>query len=267
MPDLENSRKRCRVGPGQTAGETAEKQPEKHPKHPKQKFFGCLAAHPAVSRLFSRQFTRGPLGTFFGCFQGPAFGASVAGRADRKIFCPSLKGRKAPRNPQKKFTQKSITEFTLSEYSYLNLEMTTQGSLSLRALSENPIPPPNKKHVNSTTPPRRQVPDLLKMPVSRLFVLYASLPRKSGARLRDHMSGHVRPRQGTEICNFGAPSPLEALHWIFCFFFSIYVQFSKTSPLKSGESSEKSSGENRVKSCHVCGCQLHEIMFSELIWQ
>ena len=64
-------------------------------------------------------------------------------------------------------------------------------------------------------------------------------------------SGHVRPRQGTEICNFGAPSPLEALY---CFFSSIYVQFSKTSPLKSGESSEKSSGENRVKSCHVCGC-------------
>ena len=32
------------------------------------------------------------------------------------------------------------------------------------------------------------------------------------------------------------------------------MQFSKTSPLKTGESSEKSSGENRVKSCHVCGC-------------
>ena len=32
------------------------------------------------------------------------------------------------------------------------------------------------------------------------------------------------------------------------------MQYSKTSPLKSGESSEKSSGENRVKSCHVCGC-------------
>ena len=64
-------------------------------------------------------------------------------------------------------------------------------------------------------------------------------------------SGQVRR---TEICNFGAPSPLEALHWIFWFFSSIYVQFSKTSPLKSGESSEKSCGENRVKSCHVCGC-------------
>ena len=67
-------------------------------------------------------------------------------------------------------------------------------------------------------------------------------------------SGQVLPRQGTEICNFGAPSPLEALHWIFCCFSSVYVQFRKTSPLKSGESSEKSSGENRVKSCHVCGC-------------
>ena len=32
------------------------------------------------------------------------------------------------------------------------------------------------------------------------------------------------------------------------------MQFSRTSPQKSGESSEKSSGENRVKSCHVCGC-------------
>ena len=49
------------------------------------------------------------------------------------------------------------------------------------------------------------------------------------------------------------------LHWrlsagFFCFLSSIYLQFSKTSPLKSGESSEKSSGENRIKSCHVCGC-------------
>ena len=37
-------------------------------------------------------------------------------------------------------------------------------------------------------------------------------------------------------------SPLD-----FCFFSSSYMQFSKTSPLKSG-------GENCVKSCHVCGC-------------
>ena len=68
------------------------------------------------------------------------------------------------------------------------------------------------------------------------------------------MPGPIRPRQGTEICNFGAPSPLEALHWIFCSFSRFYLQFSKKSHRKSGESSEKSSGENRVKSCHVCGC-------------
>ena len=53
-------------------------------------------------------------------------------------------------------------------------------------------------------------------------------------------------------------SPLDFL----LFFSSIYVQFSKTSPQKSGESSEKSSGENRVKSCHVCGC--HGFFGSEL---
>ena len=47
-------------------------------------------------------------------------------------------------------------------------------------------------------------------------------------------SGHVRPRQGTEICNFGAPSPLEALHWVFLLFLQYLLQFSKTSPLKSG---------------------------------
>ena len=31
--------------------------------------------------------------------------------------------------------------------------------------------------------------------------------------LNELESGHVRPRQGTEICNFGAPSPL--IFWIF----------------------------------------------------
>ena len=52
-----------------------------------------------------------------------------------------------------------------------------------------------------------------------------------GSVAQRRFSGQVRPRQGTEICNFGAPSPLEALHWIFCFFSGIYMQFSKTSPL------------------------------------
>ena len=45
----------------------------------------------------------------------------------------------------------------------------------------------------------------------------------SNKLLNNLKSGQVRPRQGTEICNFGAPSPLEALHWIFCFSSSIYL--------------------------------------------
>ena len=67
--------------------------------------------------------------------------------------------------------------------------------------------------------------------------------------------------QGTFDHDKGQKSAISGrrLHWrlsigFFAFFSSIYVQFSKTSPPKSGESSEKSSGENRVKSCHVCGC-------------
>ena len=36
-------------------------------------------------------------------------------------------------------------------------------------------------------------------------------------------SGQVRPRQGTEICNPGAPSPLEALHWIYCAFSPVFM--------------------------------------------
>ena len=80
-PDLENSRKTDEKGAEtpscKVPAKQPKKQPEKHLKRAKQLFCGCLAARPAVLRLFSLHFTRGPLGTFFGCFQGPAFGASV----------------------------------------------------------------------------------------------------------------------------------------------------------------------------------------------
>ena len=85
----------------------------------------------------------------------------------------------------------------------------------------------------------------------------ASKRGQKGKMTREIRSAYVRTRSTMtrdRVCNFGAPSPLEALHWIFCFFSSFYVQFSKTSPLKSGESSETSSGENRVESCRICGC-------------
>ena len=79
-PDLENSRKRCRVAPEQSAGKTAEKgaewPPSKVPgKQPKNSRTGSQTAEKQLFctlrvffRLFSRHFTRGPLGTFFGCF-------------------------------------------------------------------------------------------------------------------------------------------------------------------------------------------------------
>ena len=79
-------------------------------------------------------------------------------------------------------------------------------------------------------------------------------------KIRDFDQDAFDHDKGEKSAISGAPSPLEALLWIFlCFFSSFYVQLSKTSPLKSGESSEKSSGENRVKSCHVCGC--HGFLF------
>ena len=73
MPDIENSRKGCRVGHGKTAGKTARKTaetPEKQPKSSQNSCFsGVLAVFfrlffPAVFRLFYRD----PLGALFGCF-------------------------------------------------------------------------------------------------------------------------------------------------------------------------------------------------------
>ena len=92
------------------------------------------------------------------------------------------------------------------------------------------------------------------LPFSNKEVQKATHAWESLFRKAPDTQGTFDHDKGQKSANFGAPSPLEALHWIFCFFSSLYVQFSKTSPLKSGESSEKSSGENRVKSCHVCGC-------------
>ena len=68
MPDIENSRKaakkRCRVGPGQRAGNTAERQPENSRNSQNSCFSGVSAVLPAVFRLFARD----PLGTFFCLF-------------------------------------------------------------------------------------------------------------------------------------------------------------------------------------------------------
>ena len=109
MPDIENSRKnsrkKCRVGPGQTA----EKQPEKQPKRPKNSCFDCFSQ---VFRLFFR--------LFFGCLTGthsalfsavfPAvfnvgqFGTSVGGRRDCNTLRANLRmwlPSQTPQIPQK----------------------------------------------------------------------------------------------------------------------------------------------------------------------
>ena len=64
-------------------------------------------------------------------------------------------------------------------------------------------------------------------------------------------SGHVRPRQGTEICSFGALSPLD------------FFEFSPVDflPFSSGflchlvrKSPQMCRKERCVESCHVSGC-------------
>ena len=71
-------------------------------------------------------------------------------------------------------------------------------------------------------------------------------------------SGRVRTRQGTEICNFGAPSPLDFPGFS-------PVDFSPFSPSclcklvrKAPQNVEKIArfpdGEKGAESCHVCGC-------------
>ena len=76
--DLENSR----VGPGQSAGKQPKNSYKNTRRTQKQLFVGCLAARPAAFPALDPLPTRHLFRLFFGCFQGPAFGASVVGRAD-----------------------------------------------------------------------------------------------------------------------------------------------------------------------------------------
>ena len=71
MPDIENSRKnsrkRCRVGPGQGADENSRKTAGTTAETVKTAFFGVFCSSGCFSAV-----CRDPLGTFFGCF--PAVG-------------------------------------------------------------------------------------------------------------------------------------------------------------------------------------------------
>ena len=79
-------------------------------------------------------------------------------------------------------------------------------------------------------------------------------------------SGRIRPQQGTEICNFGASSPLE----FFGFFSSAFSSFSRFSVYlsekslqKCGEIPDLRAGEKGAESCHVSGC--HGLVWSRVV--
>ena len=69
-------------------------------------------------------------------------------------------------------------------------------------------------------------------------------------------SGRVRPQQGTEICNFGAPSRLD----FFEFSPVDVILFFQVSCRKSLQNVARFVGrEKRAESCHVSGC--HGLLF------
>ena len=86
----------------------------------------------------------------------------------------------------------------------------------------------------------------------------ASCHKETGRSSCEPSAGRVRPRQGTEICKFGAPSP-------FSFTFSSgssfcsFSRFSVKCCNKSTQNVEKIArfpgGEKSVESCHVSGCR------------
>ena len=84
-------------------------------------------------------------------------------------------------------------------------------------------------------------------------------------------SVHVRPQQGTKICDFGAPSPLDFLiliQRIFFIFSRFLCNLPRTSPQNVGKIARFPVGEGSVESCHVSAChKLHACRFLLLrIW-
>ena len=72
-------------------------------------------------------------------------------------------------------------------------------------------------------------------------------------------SGRVRPRQRTEICNFGAPSPLDFYEFSpvdsFSFFSPGFLcNLVRQSPQNLEKIARFPGGEKSVESCHVSGC-------------
>ena len=91
-PDLENSRKTAEKGAEWPPSKVLGKQPKnsrtaKQPKNSCFARFGCFSGcFSAVSPALYTRASRHLFQLFFGCFQSPAFGASVAGRSDRNSW-------------------------------------------------------------------------------------------------------------------------------------------------------------------------------------
>ena len=70
-------------------------------------------------------------------------------------------------------------------------------------------------------------------------------------------SGHIRPRQGTEICDFGAPSPLDfsnCLEWIFPVSPDFLCSLVRKSPQQVEKIARFPGGDKSAESRHVSGC-------------
>ena len=72
------------------------------------------------------------------------------------------------------------------------------------------------------------------------------------------LSGHVRPRQGTEICNFGAPSPLDFFRFspvdFFPFSPGLLCNLVRKWPQNVEKIARFPGGEKGAESCHACAC-------------
>ena len=75
--------------------------------------------------------------------------------------------------------------------------------------------------------------------------------------MRLSKSGHVRPRQGTDICNFRAPSPLDFLVspvYVLPFSPGALCNLVRKSPQHMEKIARSPGGEKSAESCHVSGC-------------
>ena len=95
-------------------------------------------------------------------------------------------------------------------------------------------------------------------PLGQSALIDASLwrnPLRNSFRLEwrlKSLSGHVRPRQGTEICNFGEVSPLDFLN---CFPFSpgFLCSLVRKWPQNVEKVARFPGGEKSAEPCHVFG--------------